>query len=72
MPFLTLMSYFVGDSKSTSQKLSDTTRSGADDAQSGGKSYLESAQGLVSNAASTISDTLSGKFSTSDVILAED
>ena len=52
---------FLEDSeKSTTQKMSDSTRSGADDAQGEGKSMLQSAQDTVSGAASSVSDTLSG------------
>ncbi|MCJ1374317.1 hypothetical protein MMC20_005549 [Loxospora ochrophaea] len=49
-----------GDSKSTTQKLSDSTRSGADDAQNTSGSYLDSAKDSASGLASSASDTLSG------------
>jgi hypothetical protein len=51
--------HFVGGEKSTTQKLSDSTRSGADDAQSGGKSYLDSASEAAGNLANSASETVS-------------
>lgn len=63
----------LGDSKSTTQKLSDSTRSGADDTSDSSKGYLQSAQEGLSNAAGSVSDTLGGKllpsFSTSSQLL---
>jgi hypothetical protein len=50
----------TGDSKSTSQELSDKTRSGADDAQGEGKGVVASAQDTLSGAAQSVQDTLSG------------
>lgn len=47
--------------KSATQKLSDATGSGANDAESQGKTYLESAQETAGNVASSASETISGK-----------
>lgn len=49
------------DNKSTTQKLGDTTRSGADDAQNQGKGFVESAQDTLSNAADSVQQTFQGK-----------
>ncbi|KAF2005208.1 chaperone/heat shock protein-like protein Hsp12 [Amniculicola lignicola CBS 123094] len=50
--------------KSTTQKLGDATRSGSDDAESQGKGFVAQAQDTISNAAQTVSDTLSGNTNT--------
>lgn len=47
--------------KSATQKLGDATRSGSNDTESAGKSYLESASEIASNAATTVSNAASGK-----------
>ena len=52
----------LGDSNSTGQKLSDSTRSGADDASDSSKGYLQSAQEGLSNAAGSVSNALGGKL----------
>jgi len=44
------------DEKSTTQKIGDSTRSGADDAQNDGKTYLESAQETAGNVTNVAAD----------------
>lgn len=46
--------------KSTGQKASDTLSGGSKDAESQGKSYMESAQDTLSSASQSVSDTLGG------------
>lgn len=46
--------------KSTTQKAGDTFRSGADDTQSSGKGYVESAQDTLGNVAGVASDKIKG------------
>ena len=50
----------IGDSKSTSQKLSDTTRSGEQSGQESGKGLMESAQDVTASAKDTVSKALGG------------
>lgn len=47
------------EDKSTSQKMGDSTRGTADDAQSNGSSYLDSAKQTVGDAGNYVSDTFS-------------
>ncbi|KAB2575763.1 Heat shock protein 9/12 [Lasiodiplodia theobromae] len=49
------------DQKSYTQKASDNLRSGSDDASKQSKSYMESAQETVGNAAQSLADTIGGK-----------
>ena len=56
-----ILTCHADDSKSTGQKVTDSTRSGTDDAQDSGKSIMQSAQENASIAASTVSDTLGSK-----------
>lgn len=48
------------DTKSTTQKASDSVRGGSDDASQQSKGVLQSAQETIGNAAQSLSDTLSG------------
>ncbi len=50
--------------------MSDSTRSGKDDAEDSSKSYLQSAQDTVAGAAGSVSDTLQGSYSFSFTILS--
>ena len=59
---ITELTVHVEDSRSATQKLTDATRGGADDAQSSGKTYLQSAQEMAGNAAQTVSDTLASMW----------
>ena len=54
--------------KSTTQKLSDATGSGTNDAEKQGKTYLESAQETVGDLSKQASDTISGKKSLLDIV----
>lgn len=53
---------FAESEKSTSQKASDTLGSGGQDTKDTGKSYMQTAQDTASDAATKVSDTLSGKL----------
>ncbi|KAI9711594.1 MAG: hypothetical protein M1820_002159, partial [Bogoriella megaspora] len=46
--------------KSTTQKVSDSTRSGTDSASENSKGVLQQAQDSISSATQSVSDTLSG------------
>ena len=52
------------EDKSTTQKIGDSTRSNADDAQNQGGSFLDSTKDTLGGAANTVSDTFSnaGKY----------
>jgi len=52
------------EDKSTFQKMGDSTRSNADDAQNQGGSFLDSTKDTLGGAANTVSDTFSnaGKY----------
>jgi hypothetical protein len=49
----------AGSEKSTTQKLGDSGRGNADDAQANGASYIDSAKQTVGDAANAASETLS-------------
>lgn len=51
----------IDENKSATQKLGDSTRSGADDAQSQGKGVVQQISDAAGNAAQSVQETLQGK-----------